>query len=151
MGPGIVGAATVQPGKDTWSQLFPNVTTGLDSYAPNEDGSFDGIDDFHGGSSDVALFTLAPGSPSLIDFDAALASDGLPDLTPSDVFITDFDGTFGLFANNDSLGLLPTDSIVGLDIQAVPEPATLALLAIGMFGMALSAARGRVRSRQRAD
>jgi hypothetical protein len=132
-----------------WSLLLQNAVTGLETYAPNEDASFDGIDAFHGGSSDVALFTLAPGSPSLFDYNLMLAQDGLPfPLSPSDVFITDFNGTFGLYANSDSLGLLPTDSIVGLDI-AVPEPPTIALLAAGMMGISLvTLRRGKRRARK---
>jgi hypothetical protein len=50
-----------------------------------------GIDPFRGaGIADLALFSLAPGSPSLGIMDPFL---GRP-LSGADVFVTDFDGTF---------------------------------------------------------
>ena len=61
-------------------------------------------------------------------------------LSPSDVFITDFDGTFSLYATSESLGLLPTDVIQGLDV--VPEPSSILLLGIGAASLAYACANG---------
>ncbi len=137
---GIIGAANVQRGTNRFSShLIENADTDSNTFDPNIDDSFDGIDAFHGGSSDLALFTLAPGSPSLTAYEASLnavdfgrASDIL---SPSDVFITDFDGTFTLFSTAESLGLLPSDVIQGLDVVAVPEPATIGLFVLGVASL----------------
>jgi hypothetical protein len=108
-------------------------------FDPNYDGNFDGIDPFHGSVSDLALFTLARGSPDLSIFDPAIGRD----LSPADVFVTDFDGTFALMDAAESLGLNPsTDQIMGmkpLPLSMVPEPGALALLAgsvVGLLGCA---------------
>jgi hypothetical protein len=134
VGPGIIGAANVQRGTNRFSShLIENANTEFHTFDPNIDGSFDGIDAFHGGNSDLALFTLAPDSPSLTAYEASLATAGFGRatdmLSPSDVFITDFDGTFSLYATAETLGLLPSDVIQGLDV--VPEPTSLALLSVG--------------------
>ena len=68
-----------------------------------------------------ALFSLDPDSPTL----------ALLGLSPADVFITSFNGTFALYALHDDLGLLPTDNLNALDTLAVPEPSLLFLLGIG--------------------
>jgi hypothetical protein len=79
------------------------------------------------------LFSLAPGSPSLGIFDNFLGRF----LSPADVFITDFDGTFAMYATAESLGLNPaTDNIDGLDSAPVPEPVGgLVLAALAVMGM----------------
>lgn len=56
---------------------------------------------------DVALFSLAPGSPTL----AGLG------LSPAAIFVTDFNGTFCLFTPANQLGLLGTDNVDGLDVM----------------------------------
>jgi hypothetical protein len=92
-----------------------------------------GIDPFRGaGIADLALFSLAPGSPSLGIMDPFL---GRP-LSGADVFVTDFDGTFALYATAESMGLSFADNVDGLDVQATPEPSSLllALLALLAFG-----------------
>jgi len=48
------------------------------------------------------------------------------------VFLTDFVSSFATYAFATDLGLLPTDNV---DALLVPEPATMALLALG--GLAL--------------
>jgi hypothetical protein len=68
---------------------------------------------------DSALFTLAPGSPSL----------GMGYST-ADVLFTAFDGRFSTYANWFELGLRQTDVIDGLDILTVPESGLLAGLGV---------------------
>lgn len=77
---------------------------------------------------DSALFTLTSDSPSLGAIFQGSAAD---------IFYTAFDGRFSVFTYYNELGLAAGDSIDGLDIASVPEPATFALLAIGMVGAAL--------------
>ncbi len=86
-----------------------------------------GIDIFAGFNADTMLFSLAPGSAALAIFDAILGRN----LSAADIFITDFDGTFQLYAAAESLGLLAGDNVDGLDVMPVPTPASLALVAIG--------------------
>lgn len=69
---------------------------------------------------DVALFSLLPGSPTLT----------MGGLSAADVFITDFDKTFSLFALHSELGLLFEDNLNALDILLVPEPSAILLAAI---------------------
>ena len=106
-------------------------------FDPNPDRDFKGIDAFNGGEpTDLALFSLSPDSLSLGGFFDI-------DLSPGDLFITDFDGTFSLYATAESLGLFFDDNLDALDVQ-IPEPT-----AIVLFTMALSlsfAARGRRRT-----
>ena len=75
---------------------------------------------------DYALFSLGPGSASLGG-----------SLTGGDVFFTDFNGSFALYADAGDLGLLSgelTDNVDALEV--VPEPVTLAglMLGIGTLG-----------------
>jgi hypothetical protein len=88
---------------------------------------FGGIDIFAGFNADTMLFSLAPGSAALAIFDAILGRN----LSAVDIFITDFDGTFQLYAAAESLGLRAGDNVDGLDVMPVPTPASLALVAIG--------------------
>lgn len=55
---------------------------------------------------DFALFSLAPGSPTL----AALG------FSPAAIFVTDFNGAFCLFTPANQLGLLAADNVDGLDV-----------------------------------
>jgi hypothetical protein len=57
------------------------------------------------GTADFAIFSLAPGSPTLI---------GLG-LSAAQLFITDFDGTFLAYVPPAPLGLAPGDDVDGLD------------------------------------
>ncbi len=52
---------------------------------------------------DFALFSLAPGSPSLGG-------------SPADIFVTDFTGAFCLFAAANQLGMRAADNVDGLDV-----------------------------------
>jgi hypothetical protein len=105
------------------------------TFDANPQGVFDTIDPFAipGALADLMLFSLAPGSPSLGIFDNFLGRF----LSPADVFITDFDGTFAMYATAESLGLNPaTDNIDGLDSAPVPEPVGgLVLAALAVMGM----------------
>jgi hypothetical protein len=120
--PGVRGAANVDPG----SLFTPNNPffsgLGQGRFDPNLDGSFQGIDDFHGGSSDLAMFTLAPGSPSLTAFGDS------DQLSSADVFVTDFDHTFSMYAAAEQMGLNFSDVIDGL--SPVPEPTGVGLILI---------------------
>ncbi|MCK4660547.1 MAG: hypothetical protein KAV82_13585 [Phycisphaerae bacterium] len=53
---------------------------------------------------DQVLFSLAPGSPSLVGY------------SPADVFISSFDGAFQRYASAAELGLLDTDDLDALDV-----------------------------------
>ncbi len=67
-------------------------------FDPNADLEFQLIDRFTNERqivNDRALFSLKAGSKSLDQFG----------LLPSDIFITDFDGSFSLYASGQSLGL----------------------------------------------
>jgi len=81
---------------------------------------------------DYALFSLAPGSATLM----ALGLDA------ADVFFTDFTGRFATFAFATDLGVVglpggPPFGISNIDALELPEPATLVLMALGAAGLAL--------------
>lgn len=82
---------------------------------------------------DEVLFSLAPGSPSLLGLDGAPGQGGVDDdgvngiddvgetglgddLSPADTFSSTFNGTHSIFVSHDRLGLLPTDNVDALDI-----------------------------------
>lgn len=67
---------------------------------------------------DSAMFSLAPGSPTLALFN----------LSPADIFYTGFNNNFNSFIDFNQLGLLQTDNIDGLDIASVPEAVTTVAL-----------------------
>ncbi|MEJ2345016.1 MAG: hypothetical protein P8076_03180 [Gammaproteobacteria bacterium] len=85
---------------------------------------------------DEALFSLAPGSPSLLAFGVSAA----------DVFFTDFARPFNplvdwrqggsLYARYDQLGLQFGDNLDALDVRPVPAPPTLLLALTGLLVMA---------------
>lgn len=92
--------------------------------------------------TDIALFSLAPDSPSLSNnlFGRVRGTD-----SPGDVFITDFSGKYFALASAESLGLLVgtssnyDDNLNALEYQAVssiPEPTTILLLGMGLLGLA---------------
>jgi len=121
VGPGVIGGS-LTPGPTLSPNLEQNFLFGggFFVYDPNDNGTFDGIDMFHGGpATDLALFSLSPDSATL----------GFFGLSPADIFITDFDGSFTLYATAESLGLNFADNIDGLDSLPVPEPGAFALLA----------------------
>lgn len=129
VGPGVIGGP-LQIGANRSSTLLENTLAGggFFDFDPNDDGLFKGIDMFGGSApTDLALFSLTPDSATLSFFG----------LSPADIFITDFDGTFTLFATAESLGLQFSDNIDGLDSVAVPEPPTLALFVGCFLGLAV--------------
>jgi len=77
------------------------------------------------GVDDLALFSLAPGSPFLTD----------NDYSPAAVFVTDFGGGNTLYMSHTELGLNFGDNIDGLDVAAIPEPTTAALLLVPALAM----------------
>jgi len=138
------GLAVIVPEEDR----LPN-GDGAKTYDPSD--AFAGIDAFLAPPdappvSDLALFSLTPGSPSLF----ALG------LSPADVFITDFDGTWALFGSAESLGLehlvgpggqtdpFLDDNLDALDSLAflvIPEPSALILCLFGIAGFGLTRRR----------
>ena len=89
---------------------------------------------------DYALFSLSPGSPSLMPPPAP----GL-NLNHGDVFFTDFNGTFALFADAQDLGLVPSpggplgDNVDALEVSDadadIPEPLTVLGSLLGLSGL----------------
>lgn len=119
---GVIGG-DLTPGSQLSSVLQQNTIDRM-VFDPNDDLDFEGIDMFNGRpATDLAIFSLAPGSETLRGFS----------LSPADLFITDFDGTFTLYASASDMGLLPGDNIDGLD--TIPEPSGLLILASSMMWM----------------
>lgn len=83
---------------------------------------FDDGDGFFNPPLDQILFSLAPGSPSLLGN------------SPADVFTTQNFGVFNIFANAAVLGLLPSDDLTMLDFAPCHDPIPCAEeWAIGFF------------------
>jgi hypothetical protein len=95
---------------------IPATSSGLDAFGVNTDD----IDALHmitdGAGGGGALFSLAPGSASLV----------IHNLSAADIFFTDFNGSFSIYLTAGDIGLLPSDNV-----DALPEPATMSLLALG--------------------
>lgn len=97
-------------------------------FNPNQDERFDGID-FLGNDADLVIFSLARNS-QIINVLGNIPGLGRF-LSPADLFISDFDGTFCLYATAESLGLDPAqDNIDGLDTMMIPTPGTLVPLGL---------------------
>lgn len=118
---------------------------------------------------DYALFSLTPASPTLYGADtlpglALVDDDGIngvddlgevglgDDMSPADIFVTDFSGAFTLFLSAGSIGMLPNDNVDAIDVElnlqqpldnvVVPEPASCILFGLG--GILFLALRGRI-------
>lgn len=72
---------------------------------------------------DIILFSLTPGSPTVLG--------GL--VAPGDILASSGGGSFGLFAPDVSLGLAPGDNLNALSV--IPEPSSFAALALGCIGL----------------
>ena len=104
-----------------------------------------GGDGIANAGTDRAVFSLSPFSTSTYLASGAVYAAGLPgSLSPADVLVTNFDGSYELLAAAADLGLLPEDNVDALE---VPEPATMLWIALGWAGLS---ARGR-RARHRGD
>ncbi len=85
--------------------------------------------------TDEALFSLAEGSPTL--------SKGMDlfgqEISAADVFYTNFDGSFGIFATASELGLDATFDVDALEVQpsTIPEPFSICVLGAGLVGLAI--------------
>jgi hypothetical protein len=99
-------------------------------------------------AGDVALFTLSPFSPDTFTTSGLSYAPGVQQqLSPGDILMTRFDGSFTLFAAAGDLGLLPSDQVTAVTTLAVPEPGVLMLA--GVWGGAALVARARARLRRR--
>ncbi len=80
---------------------------------------------------DVALFSLSPFSPTSYTRSGASYAAGVAgQLSPADILVTDFSGSFALFTGANQIGLRPSDNV---DALAVPEPGDwFAMLCIAM-------------------
>ena len=85
--------------------------------------------------TDEALFSLAAGSPTLSKGMDLLGQE----ISAADIFYTDFDGSFGIFATASALGLDDTFDVDAIEVQpsTVPEPLTICLLGAGLVGLAI--------------
>jgi hypothetical protein len=63
---------------------------------------------------DVAVFSLAPGSPALLGPDGVGGT--ADDLSPGDLLVTSFNGFFCIYLRPNQLGMLNGDNIDGLDV-----------------------------------
>jgi len=90
---------------------------------------------------DVALFSLDPFSPDTFTFTGLPYIPCVPGhMSPADVCVTDFTGTFSAFASAANLGLLPDDNVDAL--ATIPEPPIALFIVSGAF---VFAAWGRLR------
>ncbi len=88
----------------------------IDAVALIEDGIFGPT------PGDAIYFSLTPGSPTLAGLGAS----------PADVLVTSLGGAPAVAFTAASLGLLPTDDIDALDLFVIPEPASAALMCLGV-------------------
>jgi hypothetical protein len=86
---------------------------------------------------DMALFSLSTFSPSAFTFTGNPYLPGVPGfLSPADILVTAFTGSFALAFPAATVGLLPPDELDALDTETVPEPA--GLFALGLAAVAVA-------------
>lgn len=86
---------------------------------------------------DKALFSLSTFSPSTFTYsgsDYSFCTAG--QMSPGDICMTTFEGSYSPFVSAADLGLRDDDELNALDTVSVPEPTTLALMGLGLFGIA---------------
>jgi hypothetical protein len=88
----------------------------------------------------IALFSLSPFSPLTFTFTGLPYMPGVPGhLSPADILITHFGGSFSLWAAAADLGLRPDDNVDAL--QTIPEPSSLVLTIVAIIGVSVVAWR----------
>jgi len=120
---GIAADILVSDGNGLYSTYATRLMMGLqagddlDALALLEDGELDEVADE---GEDKALFSLSSFSPTVIG----------GGISPGDVLITDFKGSFTVWKNAAAIGLRDDDELDALD--TIPEPATLLLFVAGI-------------------
>lgn len=90
---------------------------------------------------DIALFSVSTFSPSAFTFTGNPYIPGVQEfLSPADILLTSFTGSFSLFAEAEAIGLFPDDEVDALDTlppsPPIPESAsTIGLLLLGTLGI----------------
>lgn len=94
---------------------------------------------------DIALFSLDPFSPDTFTFTGLPYLPCVPGhMSPADVCVTTFTGTFALWASAPDIGLRPDDNVDALD--TVPEPTTSSLLGVALLFLFVARRRATRRS-----
>ncbi|MBU0639464.1 MAG: hypothetical protein KKB50_11415 [Planctomycetes bacterium] len=108
-------------GSGAFLPYAPAVMMGLDMFGPGTD-DIDAVAVWDSAGigiadpgMDYAIFSLAPGSMYLAGPDGIWGTGD--DLSPADIFVTDFNGFSMLFLPAAAIGMLPTDNVDALDVE----------------------------------